>query len=128
MNFALQFDPAEIGALAARFGDSDDAGPEAAGAAAARRGHYKRDEFFAVCAWKSHRSRPLVAANGAADVVAATRRALASGTGERERVEALLALRGVGVPTASVLLYFARPDRYAILEHQRLFDVTPDLR
>jgi hypothetical protein len=119
--FALQFDPAEIGALAARFGDpGGDAGAEAVGAAAARRGHYSRGEFLALCEWKSPRSRPLVAGNSAGAVRAATRVALAPGTGERERIEALLGLRGVGMPTASVLLHFAMPDAYPILDVRAL--------
>jgi hypothetical protein len=120
VTFALQFDPAEIGPLAARFGESGDARAEAAGAAAARRGRYTRAEFVAVCAWKSYRSQPLVATNPAPAVEAATRTALAPGTEERERIEALLALRGVGLPTASVLLHFAQPDRYPILDVRAL--------
>jgi hypothetical protein len=120
VTFALQFDPAEIGSLAARFGESGDARAEAAGAAAARRGHYTRAEFVAVCAWKSYRSQPLVATNPAPAVEAATRAALAPGAEERGRIEALLALRGVGLPTASVLLHFAQPDRYPILDVRAL--------
>ena len=75
----LRFDPAEIPALAARFGPSDDAGVEAA-----------------------------------------TRESLSPAAGERERIESLLALRGVGLPTASVLLHFAMPDRYPILDVRAL--------
>ena len=48
----------------------------------------------------------------------ATRRALA-GT-EQERIEALLSLRGVGFPTASVLLHFADPAAYPILDVRAL--------
>jgi hypothetical protein len=116
VSFALAFDPAEILPLAARFGDSGDAAAEVVGAAAARRGHYTRAEFLALCEWKSPRSRPLVAANRPAAVRAATRVALAAAAGEPERIESLLALRGVGMPTASVLLHFAMPDRYPILD------------
>jgi hypothetical protein len=111
----LQFDPAEIGALAARFPPGDDAPVAALGATAARRAHYTRGEFLAVCEWKSPRSRPLVAENSRAAVTRATRRAL-SAPGERDRIEALLALRGVGFPTASVLLHFADPAAYPILD------------
>ena len=121
MTFALRFDPAQIGALAARFGDdAGDDRPAALGAAAALRGYYTRAEFLALCEWKSARSRPLVAANAAGAVRSATRRALAAGAGEWERIEALLALRGVGMPTASVLLHFAMPDRYPILDVRAL--------
>jgi hypothetical protein len=117
--FRLQFDPAEIAALAARFPAADDGPAAAAGAAARAQGHYTREQFLVVCAWKTPRSRPRVAANGDSEVRAATRVALGA-TGERERIEALLALRGVGVPTASTLLYFAEPDRYPILDVRAL--------
>ncbi len=117
--FELQFDPGEIAALAARFPPTDDAGAAAAGAAARARGFYTRAQFLTVCAWKTPRSRPLVAANAETAVRAATRAALAP-AGERERIEALLALAGVGVPTASTLLHFAEPDRYPILDVRAL--------
>jgi len=121
VTFALRFDPVEIAALAARFGDdAGDAWPAALGAGAVVRGHYTRAEFLALCEWKSARSRPLVAANAAGAVRSSTRRALAAAAGERERIEALLALRGVGMPTASVLLHFAMPDRYPILDVRAL--------
>jgi hypothetical protein len=119
LQFVLQFPPEEIAALAARFGDSDDGACGRAGAAARARGRYTRGEFLLVCAWKSARSRPLVAANSPAAVGRATRTALAA-TGEGVRIEALLALEGVGVPTASVLLHFAHPADYPILDVRAL--------
>jgi hypothetical protein len=117
--FELQFDPREIPALASRFPAMDDGPAVAAGAAARAQGHYTRAQFLVVCAWKTPRSRPRVAGNGEAAVRAATRAALTL-TDERERMEALLALAGVGVPTASTLLYFAEPDRYPILDVRAL--------
>jgi hypothetical protein len=120
VTFALQFPPEEIHALAARFGDSDDSACLRAGAAARGRGRYTRGEFLLLCAWKSARSRPLVAANSPARIARATGRALDAATGEAERMEALLTLNGIGVPTASVLLHFAEPDRYPILDVRAL--------
>jgi hypothetical protein len=117
--FALQFDPGEIPGLAERFGDTDDRLPEQAGRAAAARGFYARDEFLTVCAWKSPRSRPRVQANDAATIEAHTREALAAPE-EAARMEALLRLGGVGVPTASTLLYFADPASYTILDVRAL--------
>src|SRR4051794_16405252 len=93
--------------------------PEAAGRAAAARGWYERDEFLTVCAWKSPRSRPLVRANEPGVVKACTGRALTA-RDERKRIEALLELKGVGIPTASTLLYFAQPADYAILDVRAL--------
>ncbi len=46
-------------------------------------------------------------------MIEATRRALTTAD-EETRMSALLQLAGVGVPTASVLLYFAFPDDYPI--------------
>lgn len=118
--FELQFAPDDIEALASRFSyDDEDAACRAAGAAAAERGYYARDEFLDVCAWKSARSRPLVQANGAKMVEAATRAAFAT-SDEAARMGALTGLHGVGVPTGSVLLYFAFPDRYPILDVRAL--------
>jgi hypothetical protein len=119
LTFALQFPPEEIPALAARFGESDDGPYLRAGAAARARGRYTRAEFLLVCEWKSARSRPLVAANAPAAIARATGAALAA-TGDAERIAALLALKGVGVPTASVLLHFAEPGRYPILDVRAL--------
>ncbi len=117
--FALQFPGKEIEALASRFGDIDEADLLGAGTAARARGHYTREEFIEVCAWKTARSRPKVAANSAAAVVDATGRALAA-TDEVARISALLELEGVGVPTASTLLYVAFPDDYPILDVRAL--------
>jgi hypothetical protein len=117
--FQLQFHPDLVPALADRFPVVDDSACEALGAAARARGYYRRREFLRVCAWKTVRSAPKVAANGPAAVRAATRRALAE-TDEAVRMEALLTLEGVGVPTASTLLYFAFPALYPILDVRAL--------
>ena len=61
--FELQFPAGEIGALASRFGYADDARLLETGVAARARGHYTREEFIAVCAWKAARSRSKVATN-----------------------------------------------------------------
>src|SRR4051812_46252883 len=98
--FKLQFTAGEIRDLAARFAYADDRECRLAGVAARTRGHYRRDEFLTICAWKTDRSRPKVARNDAATVERATRIALSSQE-ERRRMEALVELEGVGVPTAS---------------------------
>ena len=117
--FELRFPPEEIEPLARRFGAADDPSILAAGAAARARGRYTRPEFLAVCAWKTVRSRPQVARNDDGAVADVTRRALAAGD-EGERMQALLELQGVGVPTASTLLYCAFPADYPILDVRAL--------
>jgi hypothetical protein len=117
--FRLQFPLAEIEPLAARFAYDTDDEVAAAGAAARQRGHYTKPELVLVCAWKTARSRSRVALNTEAFVEGITRTALAT-TDEAERVLALCALRGVNMPTASVLLHFAFPDRYPIIDWRAL--------
>ncbi len=119
--FALQFPVAEIAQLAARFSyPKDDRDCLAAGAAARERGHYSRAELILICAWKTERSKGRVAANSETAVELATSRAFRAGGDERRRLESLTGLAGVGVPTASALLYFAFPDDYPILDVRAL--------
>jgi hypothetical protein len=119
-SFELQFPLEEIESLAARFpGPDGDSRLLALGAAVRARGHYTREEFIEVCAWKTPRSRPRVAANGESAIIDATGRALAA-TDEATRFAALLELGGVGPPTASTLLYCAFPDDYPILDVRAL--------
>ena len=117
--FRLQFPPSEIVGLASRFSYADDAACRAAGAGARARGHYTRDEFLAICSWKTQRSRSKVAANDAETIERATGQAFSSNE-EAVRVEALTSLRGVGIPTASALLHFAFPDDYPIVDVRAL--------
>lgn len=60
-----------------------------------------------------------VAANTDRAVIERTRRSLAA-TDELTRIESLLGLSGVGVPTASTLLHFAFPQAYPILDVRAL--------
>jgi hypothetical protein len=118
--FELQLPLDEIETLAARFpsGGGDGRLVEV-GVAVLARGYYTREEFIEVCAWKTVRSRPKIARNTEAAVVQAT--GLAIGTeDEAARMTALLELDGVGVPTASTLLYCVFPDRYPILDVRAL--------
>ncbi|MGA2926308.1 MAG: hypothetical protein ABSG43_09990 [Solirubrobacteraceae bacterium] len=118
--FELQFDIADIPAYAARYADEDDDEVLSIGRAARDRGYYTRDEFVAVCRWKTPRSGPLVATNSNNEVEAATRDALDDDSSQRERIDALRSLAGVEFPTASVLLHLADPDRYPILDKRTL--------
>jgi hypothetical protein len=119
-DFELQFPLGRVRDYAARYPVEDDGDALALGRLARERGHYTRAEFLRACRWKTPRSAPLVAQNTAASVEALTRVGLSEETGERERVGALLSLRGVGWPTASVLLHLAYPERYPILDVRAL--------
>ena len=118
--FKLQLPLDEIEALAARFPPGGDDGRlHEVGTAVRARGYYTREEFIEVCAWKTVRSRPKITRNTDAAVVAATGLAMAT-EDEAARMAALLELDGVGVPTASTLLYCAFPERYPILDVRAL--------
>jgi hypothetical protein len=119
-SFRLQFPLAEIEPLAARFGEGDGDGAIAAAAGAAReRGFYTKPELVLICEWKTARSRSRVAKNTDAFVERITAAAFATGD-EHERMAALCVLRGVDTPSASVLLHFAFPDRYPIIDWRAL--------
>ena len=113
--FELQFPASEINALAARYEFADDRNLLALGNAARERGYYTRSELIEVCAWKTPRSRSRVATNSRHAVMTRIRRAL-SAVDESERITPLLELHGIGVPTASTLLYVAFPADYPILD------------
>jgi hypothetical protein len=119
--FRLQFPPSEIEGLAARFGVAEEVEDEvsAAGAAARARGFYTKPELVLLSAWKTPRSRPRVAQNTDGFVEGVTRAVFATDD-EAERMAGLCALRGVEAPTASVLLHFAFPDRYPIIDWRAL--------
>lgn len=120
--FALQFPADDVPELAARFsyGKLDD-DCLTAGAAARARGSYTRDELILICNWKTKtgRTEPLVASNSETAVELATARAFRTDD-EAKRLEALTGLAGVGVPTASALLFFAFPNDYPILDERAL--------
>jgi hypothetical protein len=118
--FKLQFPLDQVRGYAARFPAGDEDRQRAIGVAARERGWYSRAEFLQVCRWKTARSAPLVAQNSTAQIEAATRIALASGTGDHAALHALLDLTGVGWATASVLLHVAHPERYPIWDVRAL--------
>jgi hypothetical protein len=119
--FRLQFPAGEIEALAERFGVVPEVEDEvaSAGAAARGRGFYTKPELVRLCAWKTPRSRPRVAENTEGFVEGITRAVFATGD-EAERMAGLCALRGVEAPTASVLLHFAFPGEYPIIDWRAL--------
>lgn len=80
-------------------------------------GHpYLSRRLFAVLAeWKTPRIRGRIARNSAAAIRRATGAAFVA-RDDAARLRALLALDGVGLPVASVILHFAFPGRYPILD------------
>jgi hypothetical protein len=118
--FVLQFPLYQVRDYAERYAYEDDAEVMEMGRAARQRVYYTRDEFVAICRWKTPRSAPLVALNTAEAVEAATATALGATTPEQGRMAALRSLTGVDWATASVFLHLASPERYPILDVRAL--------
>lgn len=79
------------------------------------RGYLTKGEFERVCRWKSPRSIGLVRGNNHHRVRKATTTVLST-VDERKRFDALLALHGVSVPTASAILTMLEPKRYGVID------------
>jgi hypothetical protein len=114
------------GRWADRYAYADDAEVEAIGSAAGQRRWYTKAELLIVARWKTRgRSVPRCEMNSPAAVRKTTRTALAT-NGERERVDALVELHGVQLPTASVLLHLARPKLFPIIDFRALWSLGLD--
>jgi len=117
----------EIGALAQRYTDELKEAEERAeqriidviAPAVCKRGHFTRDEFVALCLWKSRRPRKRYEAIPEGRIIEATALAL-SAKDEVLRIGILLTLDGISWPTASVLLHFGHRDDYPILDVRAL--------
>src|SRR5258706_14241932 len=90
------------------------------------RGYLTQGEFTAACRWKSPRSSGHVARNTQHRIRKATGAAL-RGASDRERLEALIVLQGVSVPTASAILTLLDPDRSGVSDI-RVWQLLPRLR
>ena len=119
----LRIPESELRAWADRFTDSSEDRIEATLAPRVRtRGFLLRDEFLALCRWKTPRSQPRCASNDEDYVREVTRVALAT-RNEELKIRALLLLAGVSWPTASVILHFCDRRPYPILDMRALWSV-----
>ena len=119
--FRPRFPLSEVAFWAARYSCADDAEVEAMGDRARERGWYTLDEFLIVAGWKSPRAKRRCEETEES-VKAATQQALST-RNERQRIEALMQLDGVQVPTASVLLHLAHRDPYPIVDFRALWSL-----
>lgn len=90
------------------------------------RGHLMKDEFLAVCAWKTVRSRSRCNSNDEQLVKEVSAISLTTDS-ERLRIQVWTLLAGVGWPTASVFLHFAFPDQYPILDYRALWSLNSEV-
>ena len=79
------------------------------------RGYLTPAELEKVCRWKSPRALQYIRSNSPQSVRGATKRALATRS-ERQRLDALLELKGVSVPMASAILMLLNPQRYGVID------------
>jgi len=99
------------------------------GLRARKAGHFSHDDFLEVCKWKTRgRSLRYYSKNEPEEVVSITRLALKTPI-ERLRIGALMALDGIGLPTASALLHLGHAEPYPIWDRRALWsfglDKTP---
>ena len=119
MPFMLQFDPACLPDLAARY---DVAGDDKALAAGCRiqRSTCTRRELEEIFEWKTGgRGRSRLLLNSDAEIFDALSLATSAKT-ERAAVAVLCGLHGVNVPVASAVLTAIDPDRYTVIDFRAL--------
>jgi hypothetical protein len=116
--FQLQFPRRDVQYWANRYEFGDDAILEIASEVRQRR-FLTKEEFLAVCRWKSPRSQPRCQTNSPSFICEVTKVALSTAE-ERLRIEVLTLLDGVSWPTASVVLHFFHSDAYPILDVRAL--------
>jgi hypothetical protein len=117
--FQLQFAPALIKEIAARYVDEDDTEALQAGRCIAS-GDYSRAHLEAIFRWKTggrgiSRLRP----NSDIEIRDALRLAVSAQT-ERAAVSVLCGLWGVKIPVASAILTAVDPGRYTIIDFRAL--------
>lgn len=87
-------------------------------------GYFKREDFLAVCAWKSFRLGDKFTGRNSENMVrAVSSLALSLSTEEAFRVRLLTTLEGVAVRTASALLHLGHREPYPILDRYALKSV-----
>ena len=87
-----------------------------------KRSYLIKSEFVEVGEWKSPRQRKRYLNNSEEDVQEITNASL-SAKSDRAKIGYLLALDGVSYPVASVILHFAFPDCYPILDFRALWSL-----
>ena len=119
-NFVLQFLPSEIDSLVARrLTNVEEEKAMAAGCEIAA-GDFNRENLNVIVRWKmegAHLTRVMsyVDQNTETDIAHALSSAITAGT-EREAIEVLDRLHGVGVPVASAIMTTIDPVRYTIID------------
>src|SRR3989344_3207992 len=80
-----------------------------------RRGYLTKEEFLAVCMWKSPRPKKRYLENTEEEIKSITKKALSTKF-EKRKIELLTKLRGVSIPVASAILTIANSKDYGIID------------
>jgi hypothetical protein len=86
------------------------------------RGYLHKDEFLAICAWKTQRTKSRCASNDGFAIRTISRAAFAIHE-ESLKMDLLRTLVGVEWPTASTLLHFCDKRPYPILDYRALWSL-----
>jgi hypothetical protein len=122
--FRLRFAESRISYWAEQYSDpaNDSALRQVLRPSVLGRGYLTREEFLAVCKWKSQRTKSRCARNDEFTVRTITRAAFAA-TDESLKIDLLRTLDGVEWPTASTLLHFGDRRPYPILDYRALWSL-----
>ncbi len=84
--------------------------------------YISKEDFLAICDWKTSRTRKHVEKNPV-DFIQEVTRVAFSTPNERLRIEILTLLKGVSWPTASVILHFCHAEPYPIIDFRALWSL-----
>jgi len=119
--FKLRFPEAELTDWAGHYPSADEVFVVEVLAPRARsRGNLTKNEFLALCRWKTPRSQRFCRRNSESLIRETTRVALATNN-EELKIGVLRMLAGVEWPTASVILHLCDRARYPILDFRALW-------
>jgi hypothetical protein len=121
--FKLRFPSTEIPHWAERYSyTGEDRLMDRLAPATRDRGYLRRNEFLALCRWKTPRTIRRCASNSTQQIRDATQLAFAT-SDERAKIGILRLLAGVDWPTASVLLHFCDRQPYPVLDFRALWSL-----
>ncbi len=91
-----------------------------------KRGWLKKPEFMDICLWKSRRPKNLYEQNKPEKIKECTKKVFTE-QNERNKIELLTNLKGVGIPTASAILCITNPEEYPVID-VRCIETLIDLK
>jgi hypothetical protein len=82
-----------------------------------KRGWLNKDEFLAICLWKSRRPKRLYDLNSSTEIITKIKLCLKE-KDELKKIQCLTELKGVRIPTASAILCVTNPASYPIIDER----------